>query len=87
MLTRFVLSIGLVISILGPAASKEKDQRPAAALQDNSFLIEEPYNQEPGMLQHTGVLRWQGHDWTLNFSQEWPVGSQTHQFSYAVPYA
>jgi hypothetical protein len=59
------------------------------AIEDNSFFIEEAYNQEAGVVQHipnsyhssvTG-------DIVATFTQEWPVGSQDHQFSYTVPYA
>jgi hypothetical protein len=32
--------------------AEEDDKRPAAAIQDNSFLIEEAYNQEEGVVQH-----------------------------------
>jgi hypothetical protein len=62
---------------------------------DNSFLVEEAYNQEPGVVQHilTGLYSWGNFSGTgdrrldLAFTQEWPVFSQTHQFSYTVPYA
>jgi hypothetical protein len=67
-------------------AAQEKDPRPAAGLQDNSFLIEEAYNQEPGVVQHIGTFRRQNRDWQFAFTQEWPLGSQLHQFSYTVPY-
>jgi len=70
-----------------PVFAAEDDPRPAKALQDNSFLIEEAYNQDPGMVQHILTLRRQGRDWFLNFTQEWPLASQTHQFSYSIPYA
>jgi outer membrane putative beta-barrel porin/alpha-amylase len=69
-----------------PACAEEKDTRLAKGVQDNSFLIEEAYNQEAGVVQHITSLRRQGHDWTFTFTQEWPLGSQTHQFSYTVPY-
>ena len=61
-------------------------------IKDNSFLIEEAYNQEPGVVQHIfNFVR--GWDWTnghsrtfdFTFTQEWPLGSETHQFSYTVP--
>lgn len=65
----------------------EKDPRPAAGVQDNSFLIEEAYNQEAGIVQHMSGLRRQRRDWVYTFTQEWPVGSQTHQFSYMLPYS
>lgn len=68
------------------ASAEEKDNRLAKGVQDNSFLIEEAYNQEAGVVQHIMSLRRQGQDWALNFTQEWPIRSQTHQFSYTVPY-
>lgn len=74
--------------VANPAAAEEKDPRPAAGIQDNSFLIEEAYNQEPGVVQHIATLRrLGGRDWHFNFTQEWPLGSQDNQFSYSVPYS
>jgi len=66
----------------------------AEAIQDNSFLVEEAYNQERGVVQHIlavqyGADRQPGvddRDWNLAFTQEWPVLSQRHQLSYTVPY-
>lgn len=69
------------------ARGEDKDERPAKALQDNSFLIEEAYNQEPGVVQHITTLQRGGRDWFFAFTQEWPLGSETHQFSYNIPYA
>lgn len=74
--------------------AEEAEKRPAEVVQDNSFLIEEAYNQEPGVVQHIlnvvySVDRQRGgdeRDWTFVFTQEWPVFSQTHQFSYTLPY-
>lgn len=55
-------------------------------IQDNSFLIEEAYNQEPGVVQH--ITTWQqdrdSHDWSATFTQEWPLFSQKHQLSYTL---
>ncbi len=81
-------SVALAGALLALPASAEddKDPRPAAGIQDNSFLIEEAYNQEAGVVQHINTLRRQGRDWTYSFTQEWPLGSQTHQFSYSIPY-
>jgi hypothetical protein len=61
---------------------------------DNSFLIEEAFNQEQGIVQH--IFNWipswhfnQRDERTFDFSftQEWPVGSQLHQFSYTIPFS
>jgi len=56
-------------------------------IQDNSFLIEEAYNQETGVVQHIGTYRVQRgtSDFDAVFTQEWPVGSILHQLSYEVP--
>jgi Putative MetA-pathway of phenol degradation len=58
----------------------------AKGIQDNSFLIEEAYNQEAGVVQHINTLQRRGGDWEYRFTQEWPLGSQTHQFSYSIPH-
>ena len=51
---------------------------------DNSFFVEEAFNQERGVFQNIfGAARLQG-NWTATFTQEWPVTSQAHQFSYTV---
>jgi hypothetical protein len=63
----------------------------AKGIQDNSFFVEEAYNQEPGVVQHIlnlPVFFTDGaKEITPSFTQEWPVFSQTHQFSYTLPYS
>jgi hypothetical protein len=56
-------------------------------IQDNSFLVEEAYNQEDGVVQHINTFqRYRNSgDWVYTFTQEWPVGGLAHQFSYTVP--
>ena len=52
---------------------------------DNSFLVEEAFNQEPGIFQNIFTLRLGADDaWETAFTQEWPVFTQTHQFSFTV---
>ena len=78
-----------------PALSEEPARRPIDGIMDNSFLVEEAYNQEPGIVQHilTGLYsfnRFSGASLRrgdLSFTQEWPVFGQTHQFSYTIPYS
>jgi hypothetical protein len=56
-------------------------------IQDNSFLVEEAYNQEDGVVQHINTFqraRGSG-DWIYTFTQEWPVGGLEHQLSYTIP--
>ena len=57
-------------------------------IQDNSFLIEEAYNQEEGVVQHiNGFTRfWPSRTWGYSFTQEWPVDPHPrHQLSYTIP--
>jgi hypothetical protein len=55
-------------------------------IQDNSFLMEEAYNQEAGVVQHISAFeRVDGGDWAYNFTQEWPLGGIRHQLSYTIP--
>jgi hypothetical protein len=52
---------------------------------DNSFLVEEAYNQEAGIFQNIfGALRNEGGQWAATFTQEWPAPSVRHQLSYAL---
>lgn len=55
-------------------------------IQDNSFLLEEAYNQESGVVQHISAFqRTDGGEWAYTFTQEWPLGGIRHQLSYTVP--
>jgi DtxR family Mn-dependent transcriptional regulator len=53
---------------------------------DNSFLVEEAFNQEAGVFQNIfGAIRING-TWAASYTQEWPLASQTHQFSYTLAF-
>ncbi|MEX1186348.1 MAG: hypothetical protein WEA80_07145 [Gemmatimonadaceae bacterium] len=67
-----------------PSTADSQDPPP---IRDNSFLIEEAYNQEPGVVQHILLFARDRatRDWELGFTQEWPFLSQDHQLSYSVP--
>jgi hypothetical protein len=56
-------------------------------IQDNSFLIEEAYNQESGVVQHISTFARPsgGGAWAYSFTQEWPLGGIRHQLSYTIP--
>ena len=55
-------------------------------IQDNSFLLEEAYNQEAGVVQHISNYARTGGDWAFSFTQEWPLGGIKHQLSYTIPF-
>lgn len=80
MKTALVTALTLLPSILVA-------QDPPSAIQDNSFLIEEAYNQEPGVVQHISFFSrpTRGGSWSYGFTQEWPVPSQRHQLSITIP--
>lgn len=68
------------------APSAGPGQPPSAPIQDNSFLVEEAYNQEAGVVQHVSTFQnGRGGAWEYVFTQEWPLRSQAHQLSYEVP--
>lgn len=63
-------------------------QKYSEAVEDNSFLVEEAYNQENRVVQHIfNFLSYPKPEKELSgsFTQEWPVFGQTSQFSYTIP--
>jgi hypothetical protein len=63
-----------------PVAARADAEKP---IQDNSFLVEEAYNQEPGVIQHISLFTRDTRtgDWVYTFTEEWPALGQTHQAS------
>jgi hypothetical protein len=82
----WVVAIFLVSGISVVAFAQRE---PIDVIADNSFLIEEAYNQEPGVVQHIFAAFYSNdrrqRGWTFVFTQEWPIFSQEHQFSYTIP--
>jgi hypothetical protein len=55
---------------------------------DNSFLVEEAFNQEAGVVQNIfGIVAPGDGSWAAAFTQEWPMRVHAHQFSYTVALA
>jgi len=81
--------LAFVVSFVGFRVLYAAEERPIDVIEDNSFLIEEAYNQEEGVVQHifNALYTTSGgrHGWGFTFTQEWPVISQDHQFSYTIP--
>lgn len=62
------------------------EARPKRWLQSNDLLVETPYTQERGEVQHTFRLgRTRAETWAATFEQEWPLWSAKHQLSFTVP--
>jgi DtxR family transcriptional regulator, Mn-dependent transcriptional regulator len=77
----------LLLFALGASAAAQTPPVPARPFEilDNSFLVEEAFNQERGVFQNIfNAVRFDG-GWKASFTQEWPVPSQAHQFSYTIP--
>lgn len=70
-----------------PVAGPERDT--PKQIEDNSFLVEEAYNQEAGVVQHANTFSRSAGSaaWMYTFTQEWPVGGQRNQLSYTLPLA
>lgn len=80
-----IIFVGLFA--LGSAARAQPAPSNAVPFQDNSFFLEEAYNQDDHVVQHIfGLRRYSGGNALEgSFTQEWPMGGQRHQFSYDVP--
>jgi hypothetical protein len=76
------MKAALLLVALIPAAAQTQ------AIADNSFLIEEAYNQEAHVVQHISGLQLHRGDgsWAYSFTQEWPLFGRTSQLSYTVPF-
>jgi hypothetical protein len=81
--------------LISVSGADDEKKRPVDGIMDNSFLVEEAYNQEAGVVQHIfnaiyGFEKFSGagsRRLDLSFTQEWPAWGQAHQFSYTIPYA
>lgn len=82
-------TLGLATLACIPSAASQESQNPAPnkGIQDNSFLVEEAYNQEDGVVQHiSNFMRISpSRDWAYTFTQEFPVRGQKNQLSYTLP--
>ena len=76
-----------VLALLIAAAQGSGGGAEVPRIEDNSFLMEEAYNQEAGVVQHISTLLRAGRTWAYGFTQEWPLGGQRHQLSYTVALA
>lgn len=75
---RLAWIVGLFLSVSTAAAEVVKD---------NSFLLEEAYNQEPGVVQFIQGYQYLDpiKEWGYTFTTEIPIKDETHQFSFVVP--
>jgi len=86
---RRAAAVAIAIAVSAPLAAAQPQTGASRKFEivDNSFLVEESFNQEAGIFQN--ILTWTRNrdgQWVANFTQEWPVRTMTHQLSYSVPF-
>ncbi len=82
-----ILRGAVLLAALGASSLAAQESGEPEPIADNSFLIEEAYNQEAGVVQHinTFVRPDGGGAWAYSFAQEWPLHGMRNQLSYSVP--
>jgi len=87
-----VLPIVSVLALL-PSSGFAQEKTPDLSepkkfeIVDNSFFVEEAFNQDRGVFQN--IFSWSrdgSGDWIASFTQEWPAPNVTHQLSYTIPF-
>jgi hypothetical protein len=84
-LLRCLLVFVAVVLVAPPARAAQQGKW---EIIDNSFLVEESFNQERDVFQN--IFTWtqvNSRSWVATFTQEWPVPGVKHQLSYTVPFA
>jgi DtxR family Mn-dependent transcriptional regulator len=80
-----LLPTALFAQALATPPTAPRDRNEPFQILDNSFLVEEAFNQPRGIFQN--IFGYQRIDdaWASTFTQEWPAPSQQHQLSYTLP--
>lgn len=87
LLVEVVGALLLATALAGDAGAQPAvSPAPRFTILDNSFLVEEAFNQEPGVFQNIWGFFRTGDQWEFAFTQEWPLGTRRHQLSYTVPF-
>ena len=74
------IALGAVLLVSGTGVLD--CQSPPEPIRDNSFLIEEAYNQDRNVIQHIGTFTdTRAGNWALGFTDEWPLESVRNQLS------
>lgn len=67
--------------------AQDVDEFDFQRIEDNSFLLEEAYNQESGIIQHISTFQYMNDkSWSYSFTEEWPCPGQKSQVSVTVPF-
>lgn len=83
---KWVLWAGALLAVASAVLAAEPSEAPGSQkIRDNLFLLEEAYNQEPGVVQHIQTYQRGNGDWNYTFTDEWPAPGERHQLSLTVP--
>jgi len=80
--------LGVLALLLGGASpARAQGAEGPEKIRDNLFLLEEAYNQEPGVIQHIQLFQYvpRARGWSYAFTEEWPAPTDRHQVSITVP--
>ena len=82
LIVALVLTAGIRAQTATAAGGRSLAELNASPIQDNSFLVEEAYNQEDGVIQHITFFQLLSTgDWAFTQTDEWPLRSIKHQLS------
>ncbi len=82
-----IFLLAFLLGLLSADGEEPEHDLTIRGIQDNSFLIEEAYNQDEGVVQNIqNFVHFRGTTWMYTFTQEWPLLSHTHQLSYTIPF-
>lgn len=86
-MNRYIVVFAVVaLSVLSSITSAQDSPEP---IKDNSFLIEEAYNQPAGVVQHIGTVQHFASPtrfWGVAYTTEIPLSGMRHQLSWTVPF-
>lgn len=79
-------AMALILACLLPAVALAEEGS-VTKIRDNLFLLEEAYNQEPGVIQHIQLFQLDPRSkaWSYSFTEEVPVPTDRHQLSVTLP--
>lgn len=81
-----LVAFGCLVGLATPVSAQSPAPKPPFGITDNSFLVEEAFNQDPGVFQNIFmVTRSTDRRWDGSFTQEWPLGGMRHQLSFTLP--
>jgi hypothetical protein len=81
-----IFCICLSIYYVNTASGQDVNKYDFDRIEDNSFLMEEAYNQEEGVIQHiSSFLYVKPKTWIYSFTDEWPVPGIKNQLSVTLP--